>query len=1024
MKGGLVSSLFNCIEKERGINMRKVRLFRGLAAVLAVMLAIVAPLSVAAFSYTGMINDRLGIQTSRIETIDDGTAADTAYYQSAYGNVNNFTMANLEKLLAAEEAHIVTEMEEGAVLLKNNGALPLQNETKVSLLGYASFDPLYKPNSGGAAVNASRLVTLKSAVENAGFTVNPVLWSAYEAANSSRGGSFGSVSYATGEYGAEVYTDEVKESLAQYGDVAIVTFARNGGEGRDLPIVDNESNNGGSHLALHPKETELMELVKAEKAAGNIKKVVVLLNSGYAMEVEWLDEYDVDACLWIGGPGVTGFTGVVNLLTGKANPSGRLVDTYAADSRSAPAVQNAGDFTFANAAEIADFCDDPDSQVTKYLVEAEGIYIGYKYYETRYEDIILGQGNANGSAGIFKSDGVWNYADEVSYPFGYGLSYTTFEETLLDLTANDDNTFTATVQVKNTGSVAGKRVVQLYAQTPYTQMNITHGVEKSAIMLAGFGKTGLLQPGQQENVTITVDKYLLASYDSQVEIDGLKGGYVLDAGNYYFAVGNDAHHALNQILHAKGAQGMVDHEGNPAVVDSQKAVKTWALNADDYTYSVSQYTGVRVSNQFEDTDINYWQPDAVTYLTRSNWEETYPAPITLTATAEMIEAIAGYTYEKPEDAPSVASFKQGVDSGLSIISMRGLEYDDPLWEDFVNQLSIDEMAEITLDQLGTAAINKVSKPSQSNTDGPDGAQRGYMIHDENGQLISSGISATAYPNEVVLASTWNPDMLRARGEFLGEDALITRTAQLWSPGADLHRTPFSGRNFEYYSEDSTLSYLCCAIEVGAMTDKGVNAAIKHFAGNDQETNRNGVSTFMTEQTYRQNSLRGFEGAFTVGNSKGTMTAFNRLGCTYAGASDAMQNKVLRGEWGFEGVCITDAANASARYIHTLESLVAGSDMFCMSPATRAEEIVAQINRNGDGYILSKLRDANHNFYYAFANSLLMNGISSNTRVITLTPWWQTALIALVAVLAVCTVLALAAYVLTTIRYKKVVREVK
>lgn len=1002
--------------------MFKRKLWRGITSIFAVLLAIMIPLSSAAFAYTGMINNALGVQTSRIEEVGDGEPVDTAYYKSDYGDVNNFTMENLNSLLAAEEAHIVSEMEEGSVLLKNeNNALPLNKAdgTSISLLGYAAFDPLYKPNSGGPGVNQSRTVTLKSAFERAGYTINPVLWSAYEQAGSSRGGSFGSVSYATGEYGSEVYTDQVTNSFQQYGDVAVIVFARSGGEGRDLPISDTESNNGKSHLALLPNEISLMEMVKRYKDNGTFKKVVVLLNSGYAMEVEWLNKYGVDACLWIGGPGVTGFTGVVNILTGKANPSGRLVDTYAANSLSSPAVQNAGDFTFTNVAEIESTISDPAYQTAKYLVAAEGIYIGYRYYETRYEDCILGQGNANGNAGVFASTGGnWNYADEVSYPFGFGLSYTTFEQTLDSLTENDDNTFTAVVTVRNTGSVAGKDVVQLYVQTPYTQENIQNKVEKSAIQLVGFGKTKELKPQEEQQITITVDKYLLASYDNTLEVDGAKGCYILDAGDYYFAIGDDAHDALNNVLAAKGATGMVDHEGNSVTPDSASTTKKWALNAKDTeTYRYSQYTGARVSNQFDDMDINYWQKNAVTYLTRSDWQGTFPKPVELSANAEMIKAIDGYNYVKPEDAPSVTSFKQGVGSGLTIVSMKGLSYDDPLWEDFLNQFSIDELAKILIDQLGTEAVSKVSKPSQTNTDGPDGAQMSYMIHDETGTLVNSGVPGTLYPNQVVLASTWNADLISTRGNFLGEDALITHTAQLWSPGADIHRTPFSGRNFEYYSEDSYLSYLCSGIEVKAMTDKGVNAAIKHFASNDQETNRSGMNTFMTEQTFRQSCLRGFEGAFTIGKAKGTMTALNRLGCTYAGASGAMLNNVLRGEWGFQGVCITDAATASSFYVHTVDCVVNGIDMFCMSPASRADEVVSRINQ-GDGYVLSCLRNTNHNFYYAFANSNLMNGISSNTRIIPLTPWWQTAIIGVDIGLGVLTAAALVIYLVTLVRSRE------
>ena len=1011
----------------------KAKFWRGMLSVFAVLLCLMIVMSGVADNYRGTINEYLGIKTYKVEARNSSEPADTAYFKSDFGDVNALTESDFEKLKEAAYQQIISEVENGAVLLKNNGALPLtKEEQRVSLFGTASWDHVYKPTSGGADVlyhamrGSEEMVNLKSALTEQGFSVNETLYAAYLANSGFRGtSSYVKGMVKAGDYGqrgASAYkrnydlgepdpafldSAEIQDSLTLYGDAVIVVFAREGGEDRDLPIQDYENNpSGESHLALQPNERALMQKLKALKDSGKVKKVIALLNTGYAMEVEWLDEYDVDACLWIGGPGIVGFRGVVNLLTGKTNPSGRLVDTYAADSRSAPAVLNAGNFTYTNADAVTAVCKDGESNTTHYLVYAEGIYVGYKYYETRYEDVILGRGNANGDAGISKSAGAaWDYAAEVSFPFGFGLSYTVFEQTLDSVKRVDEENnhgFLATVTVKNTGSVPGRNAVELYAQTPYTQENIDHKVEKAAIQLVGFNKTDLLAPGASQTLTIYVDQYLLASYDNQaVYPDGTKGGYILDAGDYYFAIGADAHDALNNVLAAKrGNEGLVDHEGKPVQPNPQKTVvKETYAQKDDMTYRFSQYTLARVSNQFDDLDINYWIPGSVTYLSRSDWQGTYPQPVSLAATDDMIRMIDGYTYTKPDDAPAVDSFIRGEDSGLKMIDMRGLDYDDETWDVFLNQLKLSDLMEITIDNLSTAVIERVNKPAQKNTDGPDGVQRNYEVLNEEGEV--TGSSPTPYANEVVLASTFDPALIANRGRLLGEDCLFNKTTQLWSPGADVHRTPFAGRNFEYYSEDSYMSYLCAALEVTEMVNKGVNVAIKHFAGNDQETNRTGVCTFMTEQTFRQQGLRGFESAFTLAKTLGTMTAFNRLGCTYAGASDAMQNKVLRGEWGFKGVCITDAAGSN-RYQHTIESLVNGSDMFCMADKNIRVKQIEQAIKGGDGYVMQALREANHRFYYAFANSNLANGLDSNAAIVPLTPWWSTAISAAIGVLGVLT----------------------
>ena len=1012
----------------------KKQLWRGLTAILAFFLCVAGILGSWAFDNAMLINGGLGIETSKLIQLDDDNAQ-KIHFSSAYLSDSDLEAlykpvtertadeatkltAAFDKLQADEFKHTVTEMEEGAVLLKNSGnALPLAStERKVTLFGHATVQPLYRPRSGGpdtdysgnGALNPANLrpdlITYRGAMETAGFTINTMLFDAYNSSfldktylrsgkvigtGDGTGGGAGAfnTAYKLGERPASFYTTELKASwVSNFNDVAIVMFAREGGEERDLPMNDHD---GISNLALHQEEKDLLAMVKNDTA---FKKRIVLVNSPYAMELDWLEEYNIDACLWIGGTGLRGFDGVANVLTGKANPSGKLVNIYAANSLSSAAIPNAGNFQFTNSAAIRDFCKDTGDFVDRYVVRQEGIYTGYRYYETRYEDIVLGRYGANSAKGS-TDGGAWNYAKEVTFPFGYGLSYTTFTQTLDSVVVGDD-TITAKVTVKNTGNVAGKNVVQLYAQTPYGEYERTNLVEKSAVQLAGFTKTGILAANATEQVTVTVDKYLLASYDAK----GYEG-YYLSSGDYYFAIGNDSHDALNNILKAKGASGMVDQNGTASAGDTAKTY-LWNLGIRDANKYSKSITGENVTNQFADADLNYWIPNSVKYLTRQDWNASYPATISVTATQAMIKQIDGYTYEKPADSKKVSDWSAGVSADevtIMFASLKDVPFDgaDSIWEKFLNQLTVDEMTSIMTDMFRSAAVNKIAKPAQVNHDGPDGVQANANLGNVSSTNFTQNPNMrrnTCYVNQVVLASTWNVELAKKRGEFIGEDCLYSKVSQLWSPGGNLHRTPFSGRNYEYYSECPVVSYLFAGVQVDAMTKKGVAVAIKHLASNDFETNRYGSSNFMTEQTFRELCLKGFESAYTIGKSLSVMTSYTRLGCTYVGASDAMQNQVMRKEWGFKGANITDGI-AQKNYQHGIESLVGGSDMFCIDYAggsytLAATQINNAIKNNDDGTLVGYLRNANKNFYYAFSRTNLINGLTANTVVETITPWWE------------------------------------
>jgi len=974
--------------------MRKTNLWRGLTAVFGVLLSVSILMSALMLKWEGNINLALGTIPPTSAVTDD-----TNYYASDYG----VTPEGYEKMIADSDVHDTATMAEGAVLVRNeNHALPLAaNERRVTLFGRSVADPVYRGNSGGPQFEASRQISLKAALEGAGFTINQTLYDAY--ANSSverikvpveNGDGLKS---SIGEVPASFYTSDLQASYANdYHDAAIVMFSRDGGEGRDLFASDAD---GVSQLALHEQEASLLKMIKD---SGKFEKTIVLINSAYAMELGWVEEaqYGVDACLWIGGTGLKGFLGVGDLLVGKSDPSGHFVDTYATDSLSSAAVQNAFDHSFTNGGN--------------YIVEAEGIYVGYKYYETRYQDQVLGINNANGAKGAFVNKSAWNYADEMAYPFGYGLSYANFTQEVESIAWNREaHTVTATVKVTNDGYPEGsaytgksKSVVQLYVQLPWEAGQ----AEKSAIQLIGYGKTRLLGAGENETVEIVVDDYLFATYDMNAANGAdptKKGCYVFDSGDYIFAIGNDSHDALNNVLAAREQTGMTDQFGNAVAGDAQKAVTETLAETDNKTYAKSQYTGNVVSNLFEDTDLNYFfDNDVVTYLTRADWN-TFPQTYDgLTATDAMKAQMNDESYQKPADAPAYESFTQGADVTLKLVEMREIPYDDARWDTFINQLTIDNMTSMIGENFGQGAITSIGKVVNKNSDGPAGPQSGYNGH-----------APTVRVNEVVAASTWNREILAERGSFIAEDCLFGNTTQLWSPGCNIHRTPFSGRNFEYYSEDSIMSYLCSVAQTEAMQEKGCNAAPKHFAGNDQETNRGGLCIYGMEQAFRQGPFKGFEGAFTVGGALGTMMSCSRIGNHEVYAYKNLLTDMLREEWGFKGITITDSvANWTAKN-PTFVSLVAGTDTFNARVAC-GSEVKMYLVQNRDGYMLQQLRTAAKHFFYAMSRSNIVNGLSAETEVEDFVPWWKPAMTGIQVGIGVITAGCLAMYVVSVVKNRK------
>ncbi len=1025
--------------------MKRKKLWLGLGGISTFVLTFTSVGSQLANKYEKLINNTLHAETVKQITVKDQNE-DTEYFKSEFGEKNE---ANQKKLVEAGFEQTINEMKEGAVLMKNdNNALPLKStERKVSLFGHAQVQPLLYGVSAGSRPNAGYAPDLKEALEKEGFGVNETLFNALKNSKTVRGMSmpwgfltFGSA--ANSEDPMSVYSSEIKASWQNdYQDAAIYMIARQGHESADMLIHDKAEGKytDQSSMALIPEEKAILQMLKEEKAAGHFKKIIVLLNTASQLEVNWLDEYDVDSCMFIGCVGGQGMRGVASILKGDTNPSGRLVDTYAVSSTSSPAVVNSIDNTpaYLNADEIdktlnVDKNSDgslEDENASHMTFQAEGIYVGYKYYETRYEDSVLNRYNASDKVGATGNASSWKYQDEVSYPFGHGLSYTTFKQELVgNPTYNKDtDNYEVKVKVTNTGSVKGKSVVQVYAQTPYEEYEVENKVEKSAIQLVGFGKTDILEANKDETVTVTVPRYFLASYD----YTNAKG-YYLSKGDYYLSVGDNAHDALNNVLAAKGKTGMVDIKGKSVNGDSSKAYHFDLKQIDTTSYKNSTVdSDIIVTNQFDDCDLNYWVKDAGTYLSRSDWKGTYPTKATsVTADNKMIKILGGDTYVKPANAPTVAEATAdlGKNAGYTFVSMKDVDYsDDETWNKYLNQMTLDELLSTLECSSGRDAVTSVSLPQTAVGDGVDGGMGFYPFGYEDttgkygsGKYEGGKMYSTRYTSKTILTCTFNKDLIERRGELEGEDGLWCGQVEIWNGGYDLHRTPFGGRSYEYCSEDANLTAIVGAIEVPAMEKKGTLAGVKHFTGNDQEFERHGVSNFFNEQAFREGSLRAFEGALKVGKATSLMQSFNRLGLDWASSKSALNINVLRKEWKFEGHCETDGTdNALTGFMsHYATSLTAGSDTYCLNSNASIPLLKKQIMDTDDGNLVYAVKDAAKHFHYAMSRSNAINGLSSSTRFVSITPAWRIALNTTIAVSAVLTGTFVTLAVVNQLRKKK------
>ncbi|WP_062461422.1 glycoside hydrolase family 3 C-terminal domain-containing protein [Demequina soli] len=915
----------------------------------------------------GWVASQLGNGTYTFTNSAESEGWDTSYYESDYADMDAVDVAAKD---------LVEEIAAGGMVLAKNegGALPLASGAQVTMLGRAAADPVFG-GAGSGSVDTNSAVTPRAGLENAGFGVNDQVYSTIEAfaAENTRGhiemDQPDISTYNIGELPVDQYEAQAS-TFADYGDAGIVFIGRPGGEGGDLTTDmtgwDDNAIEGQHQLELNQDEKDLIALAKE-----SFDTVVVVVNASTTLEMGDLqDDPGVDSIILAGSPGASGFNALGGILDGDVNPSGRTVDTWAADFTADPTFANFGSFIYDNieASYPVSATESATSNATvtsdaPFFNYAEGIYFGYRYYETA------------------AAEGFIDYDKSVVYPFGYGLSYTDFAWNVTDTQAGaTDGTIAVTVEVTNTGDVAGRDVVELYYSAPYTK----GGIEKPEVVLGDFAKTGMIEPGASESVTLEVAVEDMASYDYMTN-----QAYVLEAGDYDLTVQTDSHTV------AAGTEPFT------YTVDSDVVYA-----GDDHRASDAS----AVTNEFDDVSAAFTttgEAGKIPVFSRADFAGTFPTAPTgdqLTASEDTVKRFEAWDAEAAAAAFEGDKPTTGASSDLSLIDMRGLAKDDPKWDELLDSLTVSEMTDMLLNgAYQTAAIGSIGKPTTLEPDGPAGFS----------SFINSSINGVAYPSEVLIAQTWDVELGNAMGTMLGNEALQKGINGWYAPAANLHRSPFEGRAFEYYSEDPVLSGSMATSVANGVATKGVYVTLKHFAMNEQETNRvnNGPATFATEQTIREVYLKPFEMAVkgvtmdvkylsddqgtvsetTIGLG-GVMSSFNRIGATWAGGSEALMTNVLRDEWGFEGFTITDFNLYP--YMNPNQGISAGTDLTLTFQPSKSFQDTSSAKAVTD------IRNATHNILFTVANSNAMNGLAPGATVDYTPPTWVVVQIAATGVVGV------------------------
>ena len=1018
---------------------------RGLAALMTCLMVLSIVGTGVANTYRGALDDTLG--TESYVTINDDSAA---RFKTDY--------ATIEDMAAAARDIAIREGEEGTVVMKNdNGVLPLKANANVALFGLAAYN-VYGPKGGNADA-----ASLADALAGAGLNVNETLkdyyltniinmhtemrpnrWTGKEVPTTVYDHMYVS---APGDWTtyqiAEVPPTEFealgvpanwKEAIAK-DSIGICVFARGAGEGNTYQ-PGSALNYAGEATGEDPLKLSAAELAVVEAAKETCSKVIVLLNTGNNMMIADIAEggsHEVDGICYIGCPNDYQTIGIANVLTGKVNATGALASAFVRDHQSIPAVQNVGGDYFADY-EIVCRNDDPRYPGKEignigtgsfggadtynggmYIVEAEGIYVGYKYYETRYFDAVMGQGNANSAAGATQGS-AWNYGDEMLYTFGHGLSYLDYTQTIKSVTVDRsvNGNITAVVEVKNNSNQDGKFLTQLYVQQPYTDYDRTNLVEKSAVMFLNSAKVDV-PAGQSKEVTITIPSKYLASYDA----NNAKT-YILDAGEYYFTAAAGAHEAVNSIL---AAQGKTTSDGMDAA--GKNAVVSWKLDAlDNTTYAIANDTVV--TNVADDADLNYWLPGTVTYLTRQDWN-TFPInynKLNLKIADspkkdQWIAEMRGETYTI-SDTGAAAEAVPGPKFTASEIGAEQLNnIGDPYWDKLVHAITIDEAVGAVIHGGSRSdTLTNIDNPVVIQNEGPTGISAGYT-DEATGKTYKFNVNS-----QTLLGCSFNPELAYQWGLVEGNSCLWVERYDLWGSGLTLNRTPYNGRNYEYISEDPMLTNVIGREVIQGCSDKGIINGPKHMGFNDQEHNRAGISAYMTEQKFRETDLRGFEGALSDAFGMGVMIAFNRIGATNASHHVGMIQKIVRGEWGFKGLISTDMMN-NYLYFNAESMVMAGITQVADFAADNSHINLGEGGVDAvwphisletvskDSNLVEQARENLKYQLYIFANSAILN--ISTQRVNT---WWDTALTVTTYASSILAVLFFLAWVVLTLLPEK------
>lgn len=821
--------------------------------------------------------------------------------------------------------------EEGIVLLKNaDNTLPLSSDVKkVNVFGWGSTNPIYGGTGSGEFSDTSNMVSLLQGLEHAGYEVNSDIVAFYEKEEDERP-EIGMYiqDWTNPEAKLKDYTKKnIFENAKAFSDTAFIVISRSGGENADLPMSITDENSiaqaattgkGVRYTSqkddIDPEKTYL-ELTKREidmvdSVNQMFQNVVVIINSANTMELGWVDQYEnIKAVVWCAGAGQNGFDALGEVLNGTVNPSGRTVDTYVYDLKAAPTANNVGAFAYDNTDALTN-ADASTGYTAHFVNYVEGIYIGYKFYETA------------------ALEGLIDYEKTVQYPFGYGLSYTSFSQELVEVTENG-GAVTVKVKVTNTGSVAGKDVVEVYYTPPYYD----GGIEKSAVNLMDFGKTQMLNPGASEEIVISFTLEDMASFDEKTH-----HCYVLEHGDYEISIRSDAHTVI---------------DSRTITVDADVIYGADNPRSDDRTAAVSAF--------------DFAKGDVV-YLSRANHFANYAEATAAPASLSMSDEVkAGFTTLATYDAaadqdPSAVMPTTGASGSLTLADLAGVDYDDPQWEQLLNQMTTAEMAQlISVGGYSTVAVSSIGLAATIETDGPSGLHSNYTV-----------LEGTSFPSPVMLASTWNKELAKRKGELVGLQGQELGISGWYGPAMNIHRSAFSGRNFEYYSEDAVLSGRMAAQEVIGAREYDMQCYVKHFALNDQESERTGMLLVWSgEQAIREGYLKAFEIAVKEGQPTSAMTSYNYIGNQWAGACSALLNTVLRGEWGFKGVTVTDWFGGYGFMSADLAIRNGGDRMLTTTAsATMADTTTTTA--------VSSMRNACKNILYSLVHSSLYAGLSTGT----------------------------------------------